>query len=293
MNKYVKSLGLISLFLTVSACRMGDSNESRGGIEFENRMKMSKAYLDLENLKNGLENDKKKLGEISIRLALMEPVLFKEIFSLYDGKNILNSVDFEKNAQCELSFIGANKLKLNTSLKYNDFDIENTDVVEINESAVKNVEAFVALGGKLTGFDKDKMKFTWNVDTKKLQEALSKNLKNSASLFFNKVEVNSDDFLKICRILKCFNLKDEKFGFEECLKDNKFFGLDVSGVNALIQNSQEFQDVVRFLADCLRFLDDSCVKIESDNSLWFWKNKGLGNDENVVIDLSPEKHFRS
>ena len=266
MNKYVKSLGLISLQMTVLTCGGGDFDLLRG---------------EVDDLKKLMVDENKQLGEISISLALREPVLFNKFF----GKNnsvLLRDVDFKQNAQCKLSFYSWGELKLETSFKDNDFDIKHTDSVKIDKSAVENLKAFVDLGGKLTGFDKNKMKFTWNVDFNKTTDEW---------LLFggNKVESR---FINICKILKCFNLKDEKFGLETCLKDNKFFGLDLKEVESLLERDTKgiMRELILNLFDGLKTLDDSVgviyySQLAGCEVLAFGKDKGLGNNDVLVINL--------
>jgi hypothetical protein len=242
---------------------------------------LKRAGIEVLNDIRELKSNNKKLGEISISLALREPVLFEKIFKI-DGNILLYNVDFKQNAQCKLSFDSFEKIKLETSFKNNDFDIKNTDWVKIDENAVENLEAFVKSGGKLTGFDKDKMKFTWNVDLNKSPDEW---------LLFggNKVE---NSFINICKILKCFNLKDEKFGLETCLKDNKFFGLDVAQVENLLQSEEKeiVRDMVLTLFYGLEALDSSIgIRYVSSNSIEFYANKGLGNDKDVKINLNPKQ----
>ena len=276
MNKYVKSLGLISLQMTVLACGGGDLDLLRGEVD-DLKQEVAKALEDIRELKS----NNKKLGEISISLALREPVLFEKIFKI-DGNSLLYNVDFKQNAQCKLSFDSFGEIKLETSFKNNDFDIKNTDWVKIDENAVENLEAFVKSGWKLTGFDKDKMKFTWNVD-------LSKTTDEWLLFGGNKVE---NSFINICKILKCFNLKDEKFGLETCLKDNKFFGLDVAQVENLLQSKEKeiVRDMVLTLFYGLKALDSSIgIHYVHSNSIEFYANNGLGNDKVVTINLAPEQ----
>lgn len=265
MNKYVKNLGLISLPMIVLACEGGD---------------LDQLGREVDGLKKLMVDENKKLGEISISLALREPVLFEKIFKI-DGNILLYNVDFKQNAQCKLSFDSFGKIKLETSFKNNDFDIKNTDWVKIDENAVENLEAFVKSGGKLTGFDKDKMKFTWNVDLHKSPDEW---------LLFggNKVE---NRFINICKILKCFNLKNEKFGLETCLKDNKFFGLDLTVVESLLGNDKNgiVRELILTLFDGLKTLDDSvggkCYSQLGCEVLAFYKDKGLGNNDDLLINL--------
>ena len=120
MNKYVKSLGLISLPMIVLACG-GDLDQLRGEIG-----DLKRAGIEVLNDIRELKSNNKKLGEISISLALREPVLFEKIFKI-DGNSLLYNVDFKQNAQCKLSFDSFGKIKLETSFKNNDFDIKNTD----------------------------------------------------------------------------------------------------------------------------------------------------------------------
>ena len=194
----------------------------------------------------------------------------------------MDKVDFKQNAQCNLSFYSWGELELETSFKDNDFDIKHTDFVKIDKSAVENLKAFVDLGGKLTGFDKNKMKFTWNVDFNKTTDEW---------LLFggNKVESR---FINICKILKCFNLKDEKFGLETCLKDNKFFGLDLKEVESLLERDTKgtVRELILNLFDGLKTLDDYVgVKYYSQLAgcevLDFDKDRGLGNNDVLVINL--------
>lgn len=266
----------MSLQMTVLACG-GDLDQLRGEID-DIKQAGGKALNDIENLKS----NNKTLREISISLALREPVLFEKIFKIH-GNILLYNVDFKQNAQCKLSFDSFGKIELETSFKNNDFDIKNTDWVKIDENAVENLEAFVKSGCKLTGFDKNKMKFTWNVDFDK-----------SADEWFlfggNKVE---NRFINICKILKCFNLKNEKFGLETCLKDNKFFGLDVTQVESLSRSGEYkkfYRNLVLNIFYGLKALDSSIgIRYESSNSIEFYANKGLGNDKDVKINLTPKK----